>query len=117
MSTNSALLKQFRSSTGASALHRSKHSNPPVIGSADYVYDRVHRIEVFEEIPQQFVDVGSMDGWRQMVRAEAFKQLLDQIPCDQIVTIECRPLEKEETTPDDKRHFYVGCELRYTRSK
>lgn len=100
-------------------MHRSNQSpsQPPAIDSAAYVYDRVHRIEVFEEIPQQFADISNMDGWRQMVRAQAFQKLLDQVPCDQIVTIECRPLEKEETTPDDKRHFYVGCELRFTKTK
>ena len=89
---------------------------PPTIGTNSYVYDRVQRIEVFHEIPEQFTELGNMDGWRVMARADAYKQLFDQVPADQLFTVECRPIEKEENR-DGKRRFFVGCELRFTRNK
>lgn len=99
-------------------MSRSNSSSfPPTIDTNSYVYDRVQRIEVFHEIPEHFTEVGSMDGWRMMARREAYDQLFDQVAADQLFTVECRPVEKEETSPDGKRHFYVGCELRYTRNK
>ena len=97
--------------------HSESSSFPPTIGTNSYVYDRVQRIEVFHEIPEQFTEVSNMDGWRRMVRAEAYSQLFDQISADQLFTVECRPLEKEESTPDGKRRLFVGCELRFTRNK
>ena len=91
--------------------------SPPTISTNSYVFDRVERIEVFVDVPTQLTEVGSLDGWRSMARQEAYEKLFAQVSADELFTVECRPIEKNETSPDGKHHFSVGCELRFTRNK
>ena len=85
----------------------------PTIETAAYTFDRVHRIEVVQEVPDHLAELGCLDGWRAMARAEAFERLMQQVDVNASFTVECHFREGEEIAPDDRPRRVVICELRY----
>lgn len=86
----------------------------PRINSSAYVFDRVQRIEVLNEVSAPFDDRKSLENCHAQARDEAFRQLLEKLGTSQAFTAECIPLERRVTQDDGCTQLLVGCELRYT---
>lgn len=89
----------------------------PAIKSADYIYDHVQRIEVFLEVPPHSATTDSAGFYRIQARTEAFRELLNSVDVDRVLTVEYIARNKQEETADGVLRELVGCELRYTTKR
>lgn len=93
---------------------RKSAESGPQIETSDYTYDRVKHIEIKEEIPDNFAAVAKSEAWAQMIRTQAFEQLLNEVGPAMNLKVECAIWEKSETDTTGRNRNYVLCQLRYT---